>query len=74
MLIEFLKSIKDSSTVYFILNGVIISGEIMKVDYEKEYVQLKTVTFPPHGLAVPYFAVLFSSIQAWGIRPKGGSV
>lgn len=73
MLIEFLKSVKDNSPVYFALNGMMVSGEVMKVDYEKEYIQLKTVTFPPHGLAVPYFIIPFSSIQGWGIRPKGMS-
>ena len=70
MLVDFLKAVKEGSQVYFVLSGTIIGGEIMKVDYEKEFIQMKTVTFP-HGLAVPFFIVPFGSIQAWGIRPRG---
>ena len=70
MLVEFLKSIKDNSQVYFVLSGTVIGGEIMKVDYENEFVQLRTVTFP-NGLAVPFFIIPFGSVLAWGIRPKG---
>jgi len=69
MLVDFLKSVKEGSQVYFVLAGIVMGGDIMKVDYENEFVQLKTVTFP-HGLAVPFFIVPFNSILAWGIRPK----
>jgi len=69
MLPEFLKAIKDGSQVYFVLSGTIISGEITKVDYEKEFVQIKNAVFQG-GLSVPFFIIPFSSPLAWGIRPK----
>jgi len=72
MLVEFLKAIstKDGSQVYFVLTGTVIGGEIVKVDYDLEFIQLKAATFP-HGLAVPIFIIPFGSIQAWGARPRG---
>lgn len=69
MLADFLKSIKDNSQVYFVLSGTILSGDIMKVDYENEFVQIKNAVFQG-GLSVPFFIVPFSSALAWGIRPR----
>jgi hypothetical protein len=69
MLTEFLKAIKDNSQVYFVLGSTILSGEIMKVDYENEFVQVKNATFQG-GLSVPFFIIPFKSALAWGIRPK----
>ncbi len=69
MLAEFLKSIKDNSQIYFVLSGTILSGDIMKVDYENEFVQIKNAVFQG-GLSVPFFIVPFGSALAWGIRPR----
>lgn len=69
MLAEFLKAIKDNSQVYFVLGSTIISGDIVKVDYENEFVQIKSATFQG-GLSVPIFVIPFSSALAWGVRPR----
>jgi len=69
MLPEFLRAIKDNSQVYFVLSGTIISGEIVKVDYDNEFVQIRNAVFQG-GLSVPFFVVPFSSPLAWGIRPR----
>jgi len=69
MLAEFLKAIKDNSQVYFVLGSTIISGDIVKVDYENEFVQLKSAMFQG-GLSVPIFVIPFSSVLAWGVRPR----
>jgi len=69
MLIEFLKAIKEGTQVYFIIDGMVISGDLMKVDYEKEYAQIKTAKFES-GLTVPFFVLPFANLRAWGVRPK----
>ena len=69
MLAEFLKAIKDNSQVYFVLGSTIISGDIVKVDYENEFVQIKNATFQG-GLSVPFFVIPFGSALAWGVRPR----
>jgi hypothetical protein len=69
MLAEFLKAIKDNSQVYFVLGSTIISGDIVKVDYENEFVQIKNAMFQG-GLSVPIFVIPFSSALAWGVRPR----
>ncbi len=69
MLPEFLKAIKDNSQVYFIIGPTILSGEIVKVDYENEFVQIRNAVFQG-GLSVPVFIIPFSSPLAWGLRPK----
>ena len=69
MLPDFLKAIKDNSQVYFVLGSTIISGDIVKVDYENEFVQIKNAMFQG-GLSVPIFIIPFSSALAWGVRPR----
>lgn len=69
MLAEFLKAVKDNSQVYFVLSGTILSGEIVRVDYENEFVQIKNAVFQG-GLSVPVFVIPFHTPLAWGIRPK----
>ena len=69
MLAEFLKAIKDNSQVYFVLGSTIISGDIVKVDYENEFIQIKNAMFQG-GLSVPIFVIPFSSALAWGVRPR----
>jgi hypothetical protein len=69
MLVDFLKAIKEGTQVYFIVGGVVIGGDLVKVDYEKEYIQLKSAIFP-NGLTVPVFVLPFANLQAWGVRPK----
>jgi hypothetical protein len=69
MLTDFLKSIAEGTQVYFIIGGLVIGGNLMKVDYENEYIQIKGAIFP-NGLTVPFFILPFSSLQAWGVRPK----
>ena len=69
MLAEFLKAIKDNSQVYFVLSGAIMSGDVVKVDYENEFVQIKNAVFQG-GLSVPVFIIPFRSALAWGVRPR----
>jgi hypothetical protein len=69
MLPEFLKAIKDNSQVYFVIGGTIISGEIVKVDYDNEFVQIRNAMFQG-GLSVPFFIIPFRNALAWGIRPR----
>lgn len=69
MLADFLKAIKDNSQIYFVLGSTILSGEIVKVDYENEFVQIRNATFQG-GLSVPFFIIPFKNALAWGIRPK----
>lgn len=69
MLVDFLKSIKEGTQVYFIVGGVVIGGDLMKVDYEHEFVQVKSAIFQ-NGLTVPFFILPFAHLQAWGVRPK----
>jgi hypothetical protein len=69
MLAEFLKAIKDNSQIYFVLGSTIISGDIVKVDYENEFVQIKNAMFQG-GLSVPIFVIPFRSALAWGVRPR----
>lgn len=69
MLPEFLRAIKDNSQVYFVLSGTILSGEIVKVDYDNEFVQIKNAVFQG-GLSVPFFIIPFHTPLAWGLRPR----
>jgi hypothetical protein len=69
MLVDFLKSIKEGTQVYFIISGVVMGGDLMKVDYENEFIQLRGAIFQ-NGLTVPFFILPFANLQAWGVRPR----